>query len=424
MGTPMIPDKRIQSTRLLSANSHRRRKCEDEVSPVATDLFIEIEFCQQNRHGQDICGDSFMTQKILEENRVISVLSDGLGHGLKANILSTMTATMALKFTASDVDLVSSAETIMHALPVCRVRNISYATYTIVDIRCQTYLSIVEMDNPPFLLVRNGEVVKVPFVEVESPSLEERKMKTYTLETRPEDRLIIISDGISQAGLGTTELKLGWRVEGCRNFILSQVRKDPDISARSLAGDILAEALRNEVGNKAGDDMTVGVFYFRKPRRMLVLTGPPFHSDRDAYFAKTFDEFKGKKAICGGTTGNIVSRELDRDMTVHMETIDYDIPPIATFEGADLVTEGLLTLTKVAQFLEKDERSSRRNAVTMLVDLFLESDSIFFLVGTKINEAHQDPTHPLDLEIRRNLIKKIADILERKYLKETIVRYI
>jgi serine phosphatase RsbU (regulator of sigma subunit) len=136
---------------------------------------------------------------MVEEDRVISVLSDGLGHGLKANILSTMTATMALKFTASDVDLICSAETIMNALPVCRVRNISYATYTIVDIRMQTDISIVEMDNPPFLLIRNGEALSIPYKEVESPALDGRKMKTYSLKALPEDRLVILSDGISQS---------------------------------------------------------------------------------------------------------------------------------------------------------------------------------------------------------------------------------
>jgi hypothetical protein len=388
------------------------------------DLFIEIESCQKNRHGQDICGDSFMTHKLVEEDRVISVLSDGLGHGLKANILSTMTATMALKFTASDVDLICSAETIMNALPVCRIRNISYATYTIVDIRMQTDISIVEMDNPPFLLIRKGEALAIPFKEVESPALDGRKMKTYSLKALPEDRLVIMSDGISQSGIGTEQLKLGWRVEGCKRFVLDQVCRDPRISARSLAGKILAEALDKEVGGKAYDDMTVGVFYFRQPRRLLVLTGPPFHQNRDAHFASIFDTFKGRKVICGGTTANIVARELKRELVDHLETTDGDIPPIATFEGADLVTEGLLTLTKVAQFLEKGETTSRRNAASMLLERLLESDSIIFLVGTKINEAHQDPTHPMDLEIRRNLIKRIAKILERKYLKDTFVRFI
>lgn len=409
----------------------RRRTMQEKAEPVespddnlSVDLFIEIESCQKNKHGQDICGDSFMTHKLVEEDRVISVLSDGLGHGLKANILSTMTATMALKFTASDVDLICSSETIMNALPVCRVRNISYATYTIVDIRNQTDISIVEMDNPPFLLIRNGEAITVPFKEVESPSLEGRKMKTYSLKACPEDRLVIMSDGISQSGIGTEQLKLGWRVEGCKRFVLEQVCRDPQISARSLAGKILAEALTKEVGGKAYDDMTVAVFYFRKPRRLLVLTGPPFHQNRDAHFANIFETFKGRKVICGGTTANIVARELNREVVDHLETTDGDIPPIATFEGADLVTEGLLTLTKVAQFLEKGETTSRRNAASMLLERLLESDSIIFLVGTKINEAHQDPTHPMDLEIRRNLIKRIAKILERKYLKDTYVRYI
>ncbi len=346
-----------------------------------------------------------MTQKIVEDDRVISVLSDGLGHGLKANILSTMTATMALKFTASDVDLICSSETIMNALPVCRIRNISYATYTIVDIRMQTDISIVEMDNPPFLLIRNGEAITIPNKEVESPSLDGRKMKTYSLKACPEDRLVIISDGISQSGIGTEHLKLGWRVDGCKRFILEQVCRDPQISARILAGKILSEALTKEVNGQAYDDMTVAVFYFRKPRRLLVLTGPPFHGNRDAHFANIFDTFNGRKVICGGTTANIVARELNREIVDHLETTDGDIPPIATFEGADLVTEGLLTLTKVARFLETGETTTRRNAASMLLELLLESDSIIFLVGTKINEAHQDPTHPMDLEIRRNLIK-------------------
>ncbi|HOI16086.1 MAG TPA: SpoIIE family protein phosphatase [Geobacteraceae bacterium] len=409
---------------MLPRRRHIPEDQEVKEDNLPDDLFIEIESCQQNKHGQDICGDSFMTHKLPEEDRVISVLSDGLGHGLKANILSTMTATMALKFTASDVDLICSAETIMNALPVCRVRNISYATYTIVDIRMQTDISIVEMDNPPFLLIRNGEAISVPFKEVESPSLDERKMKTYSLKALPEDRLVIMSDGISQSGIGTEQLKLGWRVEGCKRFVLDQVCRDPQISARTLASRILAEALDNEVGNKAYDDMTVAVFYFRQPRRLLVLTGPPFHENRDAHFANIFETFKGRKVICGGTTANIVARELNREVVDHLETTDGDIPPIATFEGADLVTEGLLTLTKVAQFLEKGETTTRRNAASMLLERLLESDSIIFLVGTKINEAHQDPTHPMDLEIRRNLIKRIAKILERKYLKDTFVRFI
>ena len=399
-----------------------KREAMEDTTPE--NLFIEIESCQRNMHGEDICGDYFKTHKLIEENRVISVLSDGLGHGIKANILSTMTATMALKFTASDADLISSAETIMNALPVCRVRNISYATYTIVDIRNQTDISIVEMDNPPFLLIRKGDAVNVPFQEVESPSLDGRKMKTYYLKASPEDRLVILSDGISQAGIGTEELKLGWRVEGCKRFVLDEVRRDPQISARTLAARILKEALRKEVDGKAYDDMTVGVFYFRTPRRLLVLTGPPFHEERDTHFAQIFDTFKGRKVICGGTTSKIVARELKREIEVVLETTDDNIPPIAKIEGADLVTEGLLTLTRVAQFLDRGDSSPRRNAATMLLDLLLESDSIMFLVGTKINQAHQDPTHPMELEIRRNLVKRIARMLERKYLKDTYVRYI
>lgn len=388
------------------------------------DLFVEVEACQLNRFGEEICGDSFRTRKIPEENRVISVLSDGLGHGVKASILSTMTATMALRFTASDTDIVSLAETVMEALPICRVRKISYATFTIADIRLDGAARIIEMDNPPFLLVRDGTAVPAAFEEIASPRWKDRTMRIYNLNVLPEDRLIFISDGITQAGMGSDGLRLGWRLDGCRSFVLEQVRRDPLVSARSLAGMLLNEALGKEPARRAGDDMTAAVIYFRQPRRTLVLSGPPYDMNRDREFARTLDSFNGRRVICGGTTANIIARELDREITEDLTTIDGEVPPCAGMAGVDLVTEGILTLSKAARLLEGENRPGRVNAATLLAELLRESDSIFFLVGTRINEAHQDPNHPADLEIRRNIIKRIARVLEEKYLKNVRIRYL
>ena len=92
-------------------------------------------------------------------------------------------------------------------------------------------------------------------------------------------------------------------------------------------------------------------------------------------------------------------------------------------EGADLVTEGILTLTRTAQLLEKDEPPREKNPAAKLYDILVESDSIQFVVGARINEAHQDPNLPIDLEIRRNIIKRICKVLEEKYLKETSIQY-
>jgi len=391
---------------------------------MTEDVFVEVEATQRNRFGEDICGDAFKTLRIADEGRVIAVLSDGLGHGVKASILSLMTATMALKYTANDTDIVRAAEVIMDALPVCQVRKISYATFTVVDILADGATRVVEMDNPPVILLREGRAVNLDFEEVSSPRYNERVIRVYNLGMQPGDRLIFTSDGITQAGLGSERMRLGWRIKGCREFVEETVARDPSVSARVLSQKILGQALRQEPFQRAYDDMTAAVIYFRRPRRAIVLTGPPYAANRDKEFAEMLEEFAGRKIICGGTTANIVARELGRAIHDDLHGGDGgDIPPGASMEGVDLVTEGILTLTRVARLLESDETPREKNPATQLYNILVESDSIEFVVGARINEAHQDPNLPIDLEIRRNIIKRICKVLEEKFLKETRVSF-
>ncbi|MHC1712563.1 MAG: SpoIIE family protein phosphatase [Solidesulfovibrio sp.] len=388
---------------------------------MTDDVFVEVEASQRNRFGEDICGDAFKTLKIADEGRVIAVLSDGLGHGVKASILSLMTATMALKYTANDTDIVRAAEVIMDALPVCQVRKISYATFTVVDILSDGTTQVIEMDNPPAILVRDGRPVELDFEEVASPRYNERVIRVYNLKMRHGDRLIFTSDGITQAGLGSERMRLGWRIKGCREFVLEELARDPSISARSLSQKILSQALRQEPFQRAYDDMTAAVIYFRRPRRAIILTGPPYASQRDKEFAEMLADFDGRKIICGGTTANIVARELGRTIRDCLRGSGGggDIPPAAEMDDVDLVTEGILTLTRVAQLLENDDPPREKNPATQLYTILVDSDTIEFVVGARINEAHQDPNLPIDLEIRRNIIKRIRRVLEEKYLKET-----
>ena len=235
----------------------------------------------------------------------------------------------------------------------------------------------------------------------------------------PGDRLIFTSDGITQAGLGSERMRLGWRIKGCRAYVEEEVARDPSISARLLSQRILSQALRQEPFQRAYDDMTAAVIYFRRPRRAIILTGPPYAANRDKEFAETLAEFDGRKIICGGTTANIVARELGRAIRDDLRGGDSgDIPPSAEMEGVDLVTEGILTLTRVARLLENDDPPREKNPASRLYEILLDSDSIEFVVGARINEAHQDPNLPIDLEIRRNIIKRICRVLEEKYLKE------
>jgi hypothetical protein len=387
-------------------------------------LFMEVEHCRRQKHGEDICGDAFVSRKLADEDRVVAVLSDGLGSGVKANILASMTATMALRFAVEGAEILQSADIMMSALPVCKERHISYATFTIVDTSIEGTTRVIEQGNPEFLLIRNGQALDVPCTEKSNPKWRDRRIRFYQVDTRAEDRLVVFSDGVSQAGMGTERLPLGWRVDGCRTFVQNVVHDEPRVSSRRLARMVVDEALRSEPGRLPGDDMTCAVLYFREPRRLLVLSGPPFDETRDHEMARMVDEFEGRTAVCGGTTADIVARELNRKITTELGTHDVGLPPTSRMHGLDLVTEGILTLTRAARLLEGDQAPDAGNGAARLVHLLRESDQIRFQVGTRINEAHQDPALPVDLDIRRNIVKKIARLLEEKYLKEVEIDYV
>lgn len=388
-------------------------------------LFVDLGFSQCQKHRENICGDAFKFTKLPEEERVLAVLSDGLGSGVKANILANMTASMALRFIAENTEIIRTAEIIMSALPICQVRKISYATFTIVDTVLNGRTRIIEMGNPPFLLVRNGQGVEIKSRKVESPNWKERAINVYEFEALPNDRLVFFSDGISQAGMGTDKFPLGWRIKGCLKYIEDVVKQNSAISAHELANAVVREALRKEPGYLAEDDMTCAVIYFRNPKKMLLFTGPPFDRVHDAECAEMLNSFEGDKVICGGTTAEIIGRELGRTITMDLSSmVGSDLPPISTMEGVNLITEGIFTLTKTAQYLENGTGGKINNAAGRLVEILMNNDIIELVVGTRINEAHQDPNLPVDLEIRRNIVKRIAKVLREKYLKEVNIKYV
>lgn len=376
-------------------------------------------------------GDVFLSQKNPSDGRVITALSDGLGSGIKAGVLATLTATMATRFIAMDIPIKRAAEIIMNTLPVCKERGISYATFTLVDIEPSAAVRIMEYDNPPYILVRQNTVVE-PIKEMTELVRKNKKtaprresiLQYSRYDARPGDRLIFFSDGVTQSGMGSMVFPFGWGFENVQTFVLQCIEENPNISARELARKVVQQASSFD-GFSPKDDITCGVIYFRNPRDMLVVTGPPVLKENDKVVAQLFDSFDGRKIVCGGTTANILSRELNRKINVILKDIDPVVPPISEMEGADMVTEGIITMGKVSEILENGGNTDKmkRNAATRMVEMFLDSDRIHFAVGTKINEAHQDPNMPVELEIRRNIVKKIASLLQDKYLKEVHIQY-
>ncbi|MCT4638362.1 MAG: SpoIIE family protein phosphatase [Bacteroidales bacterium] len=389
--------------------------------------FIEVDSYQHSKHNMHVCGDVFLSRKVKDQNRVVAILSDGLGSGIKANVLATMTASMALNFTLENQPILRTAETILNTLPVCGERKIAYATFTIIDIDYDGETRIVEYGNPSCLIFRGNKIFKPEWqnISINTKDTQDKTMYLTSFVSCKEDRIITYSDGISQSGIGTKLMPFGWGNNEIEHFAKNQIAKNINISARSMAKNMVMQAWKNDI-SEPKDDTSCGVIYFRSPRRMLLLSGPPFNSENDQKLADIIDKFPGKKVICGGTTSQIVARVLNREVTVGLGFNSLGLPPESSIDGIDLVTEGILTIGKVSEILENGngEDIKPSSPAHKLVMMLLKSDEIDFLIGTRVNNAHQDPSLPVELEIRRSVIKKIIKLLEEKYLKKINLEFI
>jgi len=383
-------------------------------------MFIDTNSGFLPKHGQIVCGDVFLSEKINNENRLVAVLSDGLGSGIKANILANMTASMAMTFTIHDQPIERSAKSIHDTLPIDPERKIAYASFTIIDTEFDGKTRIIEYGNPQFLLFRNSEPL-----EIKSTITKDGDLRILEFNAQFEDRIILFSDGVSQSGIGSEDMPFGWDTEQMQKRISEIIKNNYKISSSELQNIIIKQASRND-SLEPKDDITCAVMYFRQPRKLLICTGPPYSIDKDAIIAEKVKTFPGETVVCGGTTAQIISRELNIEIETNIDHLESDLPPVSYIKGVDLVTEGILTLGKSAELLKSGNYTeiNKLDPARQLVEQFLNHDTINFLTGTKINEAHQDPSLPIELEIRRNVIKKIVYLLENKYLKETKLTFI
>jgi hypothetical protein len=326
---------------------------------------------------------------------------------------------MAMNYLLQNRPIVDSLSTILDTLPEDAGEKISYATCSIVDIDKSGEARIVEFDNPDFILLRGSKHYEPRKNQLRLSTRQgERTLLESQLMLFKGDRLIFLSDGVTQSGLGSTALPMGWERSGVAAFVEDYVTKHPDVSARDLSKLIMQKALHNDLFI-ARDDITCGVVYLRAPRRLLICTGPPFDKERDSEMAAIFDSFPGNKIVCGGTTAQILSRELGRKISGDgRQQVKANLPATARMEGAQLVTEGILTLGHLADLIQEFREGDRpeESSAGEIIDI---------LMGTRINEAHYDPSLPVEMEIRRNLVRRLKVLLEgSNMMKRVRIKYI
>ena len=369
-------------------------------------LHAEVNVAQLCKNGEELCGDNVQVTRTADS--VIVVVSDGLGSGVKANILATLTTKIASSMLARGADLDDVVETIAQTLPVCRERKIAYSTLQILRIDHNGNATLVEFDSPRTLLSRAGHVMPFP---AQSRTIGGKTVLAGQFELRENDWVVLVSDGVIHAGIGgLLPLGLGWN--GIADRFSEDVTKAKDTA--DLCSSLINCCEGYYLG-KPGDDTTVVAVKIRNPRRINLMMGPPASPDHDATVVRSFLAAPGQKIVSGGTTATLVSRILGKPLKVSLEYHDPTIPPIAHLEGIDLVTEGVLTLNAAADRLRSVtdlKRSSRQDGATLAARLLLEGDHIHIWAGGAVNPAHQNPLLPSAMNIKMQVLARLRTQLE------------
>lgn len=387
------------------------------------DLCADIGYRSMNKYGEELCGDNI---EIVENEAgdTTIVLADGLGSGVKANILSTLTAKIISTMMAEGLNLEDCVETIAATLPVCSVRGVAYSTFTIISIRGNEEAEIIQYDNPPVIMLRDGAEYELPVTEM---NLDGKRITRSHIELCEGDVFIAMSDGCIHAGVGES-LNFGWQRKDIVEYMepLSSV----GFTAKTL-NTILLDECYKLYGGKPGDDTTACTVRIRHREPMNLLIGPPSNRDDCEKMMSLFFSKQGKHIVCGGTTATIAAGYLKKPLTPVMEFPDPAVPPIARLDGVDLVTEGVITINKVLTYAEDyladnesySKWSRNRDGASMIARLlFEEATDINFYVGRAVNPAHQNPDLPINFNIKMRLVEELSECL-RKMGKRIKVSY-
>jgi len=377
-------------------------------------LCTDIGYRSLNKYGEQLCGDHV---DIVEqgENSTVVVLADGLGSGVKANILSTLTSKIISTMMAEGMSIENCVSTIAATLPVCAVRQVAYSTFTIICILNGEEAEIIQFDNPNVILLRDGINIEYPmeWVKIEGKIIYKSRIPIFE-----GDIFIALSDGAIHAGVGLS-LNFGWERKDIIKYM--QTLYHVGFTAKTLT-TILLDECNNLYGGKPGDDITVCTVKIRKREPMNLIIGPPANRDDCSKMMSLFFSKVGKHIVCGGTTSAIAANFLKKPLIAKFDFIDPNIPPTGEIEGVDLVTEGVITINKVLayanDYLADNESykqwSYKKDGAALIARLlFEEATDINFYVGKAINPAHQNPDLPINFSIKMRLVDEFAECLKK-----------
>ena len=390
-------------------------------------MSVSVDICWKsfNKNHEELCGDKVEILKTEDSN--IIILADGMGSGVKANILATLTSKILGTMFREGAEIDACVETIARTLPICKEREVAYATFSILQIFRDGEAYLVEYDNPKCVFIRNKEIINYPYQE---RVIEGKKIREYRFHVELNDCFVLMSDGAIWAGEEET-MNYNWEWDDMAAYTLKCTNET--LSAARLAA-MLSQVCYDLYGQKPGDDTTVAVTRVIRRQVVNIFTGPPSRKEDDERVVHDFMKQEGRKVICGGTSANVASRVLKREIVTLVKHADPKIPPMATMEGLDLVTEGVLTIGSALDLLRRYENDDfdeaffdaldAENGAAKLAKLLIEEcTDLNLFVGRALNPAHQNSNLPFDLSVRMNLVEQLKDCAERMGKHVTVKYY-
>ncbi len=376
------------------------------------DLCTEVGYKSINHVGEQLCGDHVDIIDTQDDSSVI-VLADGLGSGVKASILSTLTSKILSTMISAGLPIEECVATIAATLPVCSVRGVAYSTFTLINIIENKTAEIIQYDNPKAIFIRKGDIVDYPKQEM---MIGGKKIIKSVIRLEEDDVIVAMSDGCPHAGIGMS-FNFGWKVKDIGNFMAAM--STVGYTAKTLA-TMLVDECDKLYGGKPGDDTTAVVVKVRRREPVNILFGPPSNRDDCNRMMALFFGKEGKHIVCGGTTSSIVSKYLGKPIRASLDFLSSDVPPKAEIEGVDLVTEGVITINRVLEYAKdhlEDNKAYeiwgyKHDAASEICRLlFEEATDINFYVGRAVNPAHQNPDLPINFNIKMNLVEELSKCL-------------
>lgn len=377
-------------------------------------LCADIGWKSINHEGEQLCGDHVDIVEQSDDSTVI-VLADGLGSGVKASILSTLTSKIISTMMAEGICLEECVSTIAATLPICSVRGVAYSTFTIIHLIDNETAELIQYDNPHIILIRDCENYEYPRSEL---NIDGKTIYKSVIKLRENDILIAMSDGCPHAGIGIA-YNFGWKREEIADFMTTFAHVG--YNAKTLA-TMLVDECDKLYDHKPGDDATACIVRIRRRESVNILFGPPRNRDDCDRMMSLFFSKEGRHIVCGGTTSSIAAEYLKRPLKVNLTFERSDIPPTAEIEGVDLVTEGVITVNKVIEYARDalgknelyDEWGVNHDGASLIARmLFEEATDINFYVGRAVNPAHQNPELPINFNIKMNLVEELSDCLKK-----------